>query len=139
MAELFDASKAKGLLYAGTEKAMELLKDTSKIDSLLVELEDKLETIPNAGETLAGVPTMIMMIKSYITKEYDVVSPKVIGLMVSAILYLLKGKDVIPDNIPVVGHLDDIGIMGLALKLCEPELKEYKQWRDNKNNNVVEG
>ena len=135
--ENFSMEKAKELLDGGLVKAQEYLKDTSKIDGLLVQLEDKLEAIPNVGETLAGVPTMVQMIKSYITKEYDVVSPKVIGLMVSAVLYLVKGKDVIPDNIPFVGHLDDIAIMGLALKLCEGELKAYKEWRDNKDNVVL--
>ena len=72
---------------------------------------------------------MISMIRSYITKEYTEVSPKVIATLVAAIIYLLKGKDLIPDNIPVLGYADDIAIFAAAFMLDEPELNAYAQWR----------
>ena len=72
------------------------------------------------------------MVKSYITKEYSDVSPKVIATMVAAFLYLVKKKDIIPDNIPVLGMADDLAVLGLALKLSEPELAAFKDFRDGK-------
>ena len=132
MAELFSAEKAKEILDSGLAKAEEMLKDTSKIDAVLVTLEEKLKTIPTVGNSLANVPLMISMVKSYITKEYTLVSPKVIASIVSSFLYLITNKDLIPDNIPVVGHIDDIAVIALALKFVEPELKAYSEWRDNK-------
>ena len=131
MANTFNLENAKESLENGAKEAAELIKDPSKIDELLKNLEEKLKTVPVAGSVIADVPLMISMVKSYIKKEYTVVSPKVIISMVSAFIYLIKGKDLIPDDIAFIGHLDDIAIFAAALKLVEPELKAYAEWRDN--------
>ncbi len=124
--------RAQGLLDKGIEEAQEMIKDSSKVDEILLQVEQKLREVPKIGKTLAGLPLMIAMVKAWITKEYTEVSPKVIACMVGAILYLVKKKDLIPDNIPVIGLADDLGVVALALKLCEPELKAFSAWRDAK-------
>ena len=83
-----------------------------------------------AGDALSRVPLMISMIRSYITKEYTAVSPKVIVTLVCAIIYLLKGKDLIPDHLPVVGYADDLAVFAAAFLIDEPELNAYSQWRE---------
>jgi len=35
----------------------------------------------------------------------------------------------INDRIPVIGIADDLAVLGLALKLSEPELKAFSAWR----------
>ncbi|MBR2822140.1 MAG: DUF1232 domain-containing protein [Clostridia bacterium] len=125
----FNMEQAQGLLNKGISEAQEVIQNPSKVDDLLMQLEDKLKTVPAIGETLANLPLMISMIKAWIRKEYTVVSPKVIASLVGAILYMLKKKDLIPDYIPVIGIADDLAVMGLALKLSEPELKAFSEWR----------
>ena len=73
---------------------------------------------------------MISMIRSYITKEYTAISPKVIVSLVAAILYLLAGKDIIPDKVPVVGYVDDLAVFAAAFLVNEPELSAYSKWRE---------
>ena len=73
---------------------------------------------------------MVSMIRSYITREYTIVSPKVIVTLVAAIIYLLKGKDLIPDSIPVVGYVDDLAVFAAAFLIDEQELSAYSQWRE---------
>ena len=126
----FSLDDAKKLVEGGIGEAQELLKNPSKIDGLLEQLEDKLRGIPVGGDLLASVPLMIAMVKSYINGSYKEVSPKVIASLVAAFLYLVKRKDMIPDNIPLVGHVDDLAVLGVALKICEPELKAFAAWRD---------
>lgn len=126
----FSLDDAKKLVEGGIGEAQELLKNPSKIDGLLEQLEDKLRGIPVGGDLLASVPHMIAMVKSYINGSYKEVSPKVIASLVAAFLYLVKRKDLIPDNIPLVGHVDDLAVLGVALKICEPELKAFAAWRD---------
>ena len=89
--------KAKALLNSGVSQAQEMMKDPSKITDLLEQIEIKLKEVPVIGESLADVTVMISMIKSYITREYSEVSPKVIALMVSSLIYLIKKKDIIED------------------------------------------
>ncbi len=127
------AEKAREIIDSGIAQAQELIQDPAKADDLLIQLETKLREVPNAGNTLAGVPLMISMVRSYITKEYTEVSPKVVASLVSAFIYLIKGKDLIPDNIPLIGHLDDIAVFAGVLKFTEPELEAYRTWRAQKN------
>ena len=89
-----------------------------------------MKEIPVAGDALSKVPLMVSMIRSYITKEYTAVSPKVIVTLLAAVIYLLKGKDLIPDNIPVVGYVDDLAVFAAAFLIDEPELAAYSQWRE---------
>lgn len=124
--------KAKSLLEKCIAETQGLIQDPSKVDDLLKQLEDKLREVPKIGETLSDLPLMISMVKGYITREYSEVSPKVIGVLLGAFLYLVRKKDVIPDNVPIIGIADDLAVLGLALKLCEPELQAFKEFRDGK-------
>ena len=132
MSNIIDFEKAKDILGGYTAQAQEMLKDGTKVEEALESLEAKMKEVPTIGEGLSKLPLMISMIRGYITKEYTDVSPKVIASMLCAVLYLLKGKDLIKDSIPVVGYLDDIAVTAVAFKLSEAELDAYAQWRLNK-------
>ncbi len=129
---LFNFDKAKEILESGIGQAQEYLQNAPKMEELLKKLEEKLAAIPGAGPVLADVPVMVSMVKSYITKEYTVVSPKVIALLVSAFLYLVKKEDLVEDSIPVLGYLDDLAIIAAAVILSRPELDAYQEWRKEK-------
>lgn len=124
-----DLDKAKEALNGFTAQAEEIIKNPQKLEELLQQLEAKLKDVPKAGDALSRIPLMISMVRSYITKEYTEISPKVIVSLVCAIIYLLKGKDAIPDNIPVVGYVDDLAVFAAAFMINEPELQAYTQWR----------
>ena len=132
MSSIIDLDKAKDMLGGFTAQAQDMLKDGSKVEEALESLEVKMKEIPAIGEGVSKLPLMISMIRGYITKEYTDVSPKVIASMLCAVLYLLKGKDLIKDSIPVVGYLDDIAVAAAAIKLSEKELDAYADWRLNK-------
>jgi uncharacterized membrane protein YkvA (DUF1232 family) len=65
------------------------------------------------------------------TKEYTDVSLKVILVAVGSFIYLINLKDLIPDRIPIIGMLDDIAVVGLALEMVKPELKGLEAVRAN--------
>ena len=125
-----DTDRVKSVLDESAAKAEELLKNPAKVDDLLIKLEEKLREVPAIGNTLSEVPLMIAMVKGYITGQYKAVSPKVIALLIGAFLYLVKKKDLIADNKPFVGYVDDVAVMALALKLSEPELNAFSTWRN---------
>ena len=121
--------KAKEALESFKGQAEELLKDTGKVEELLQKAEDKAATVPGVGSALSKLPLMISMIRGYITKEYTEVSAKVIVTMLCALIYLLSGKDLIPDSKPVLGMVDDIAVVAAAFVLVNPELEAYSEWR----------
>ena len=129
--------KAKEILGGFTAQAQDMLKDGSKVEAALEALEAKMKEIPTIGEGLSRLPLMISMIRAYITKEYTEVSPKVVASMLCAVLYLVKGRDLIRDDIPVVGLVDDLAVAGAAFMLSEKELDAYAAWREAKDGTVT--
>ena len=113
-------------------EAEELLKAAAKVDEILKRAEEAIKDVPGVGSALSKFPLMLNMIRSYITKDYTVVSPKVIVTMLCALLYLLSGKDLIPDSKPVIGMVDDVAVITAAFMLNGPELDAYAKWREEK-------
>ena len=133
----FSMEQAQEVLNKGIEEAESVISNPSKVDEILMQLEEKLKAVPVIGSTLSDLPLMISMIKAWIKKEYTVVSPKVIACLVGAVIYLIKKKDLISDSIPIIGHADDLAVMGLALKLSEKELKAFAEWRASQAGGTV--
>lgn len=127
-----DKEKIQELLNESSSKVESIMKDTAALENILQSAEQKLKDIPNIGEYAAKLPLMLSMIRSYIAKEYTEVSPKVVVSMVGALVYMLKGKDLISDKIPVIGIADDLAVLGLALQINSKELADYSKWRDEK-------
>ncbi len=126
-----DKNKIKELLDESSAKVESIMKDTAALENILQSAEAKLAQIPNVGQYAAKLPLMLSMIRSYIAKEYTEVSPKVVVSMVGALVYMLKGKDLISDKIPVIGVVDDLAVLGLALQINSKELEAYSAWREN--------
>ena len=124
--------EAKKQLDNGMEEAEEILKNKDKMEKFLYDLEQKLQTVPLAGNVLSMIPTMISLIKSYIKKEYTEIPVGTIAAVISALLYWVSPVDLIPDIIPGVGYMDDAAVIAVCLKLVGDDLEEYKKWRDNK-------
>ncbi len=129
----FDKNKIQELLNDSAAKVEGIMKDTAALENILQSAEKQLNNIPGIGEYAAKLPLMFSMIRSYMAKEYTEVSPKVVVSMVGALVYMLKGKDLIPDKIPVIGAVDDLAVLGLALQLNSAELNAYSKWREEKN------
>ena len=127
--------KAKELLGGFKDQAEKLIRDPNEAERLLVKAEERLKEVPAIGGALSRLPLMISMIRAYIRKDYGEVSPKVIVTMVCALIYLLKGKDLIPDSRLIIGYADDIAVMAAALYFVEPELNAYSEWRESGKEN----
>ncbi len=131
-----DNNKIQELLNESSSKVEAIMKDTAALENILQSAEQKLKDIPGVGQYAAKLPLMLSMIRSYIAKEYTEVSPKVVVSMVGALVYMLKGKDLIPDKLPIVGAVDDLAVLGLSLQLNDKELNDYSEWRKAKDGEV---
>jgi len=139
MAQQFSAEWAKSMLDGGMQKAQSFVNDPEKINELLAQLQEKLKDLPTTvSNAFTNVPLMAQMVKSYITREYTEVSPKVIISLVSAFIYFVKKKDIIPDDIPIVGYADDLAVATIAMAINEPELRAYAAWREQQSGEPVE-
>ena len=130
---IISLEKAQQIISEGMASAQDLLGDKEKMNNLLDKAEEKIRELPYVGDEIASIPDLFSMVKQYVTQEYTAVSPKVIASIVSAFLYLIKKKDLISDDIPILGRLDDLAILGVALKLVQPEIQAFKEWRESQS------
>ena len=57
--------------------------------------------------------------------------------IVGALLYVLKRNDLIPDDIPLIGKLDDVLILDACCKFIKKDIIKYKKWQENRPIEVV--
>ena len=124
--------QAMGILDNGKDKAAVFLEDGGKMDELLEAVEQKLATVPKAGEYLKEVPRMIAMLKDYIQKDYTEVPKTALVMIVAALLYLVNPKDLIPDKYLGVGLIDDAAVVAACIALTKKDLDAYDVWKDAK-------
>ena len=55
-----------------------------------------------------------------------------IAALTGALIYVLSPIDLILDFIPFIGFLDDAVVIGLAIKLAQPDLEKYRAWKANR-------
>lgn len=111
------------------DRAEKMLKDMDKTERFLIKLEKKLATIPYVGTLLADVPTLISLVRSYIKKEYTLISPASVVAVTAALLYVFSPIDIIPDVIPGIGFLDDAAVVAYLMKKLHEDLGAYREWR----------
>ena len=86
--------------------------------------------IPLIGDTIGDVQDLISMLHDYYHGSYKKV-PAVVMLGTAVIVaYLVSPFDLIPDNVPLLGFIDDALIINLVIQLCiDKELDRYRAWR----------
>jgi uncharacterized membrane protein YkvA (DUF1232 family) len=90
----------------------------------------KLHEIPDRMQKLVNqVRLLLDLADDYATGRYRAVSWLSLGVAVVAALFFLSPADVIPDWVPVVGQLDDMAAIAIALKVLKRDLIEYCRFR----------
>jgi uncharacterized membrane protein YkvA (DUF1232 family) len=52
-----------------------------------------------------------------------------VALLAGALLYVTHPRDLVPDFIPVLGELDDIALLTLAIRMSHKELRRYCRFK----------
>ena len=90
----------------------------------------KLREIPARMQKLTNqVRLLLDLVDDYWDGRYREVRWYSLAIAVAAALYFLSPSDLIPDALPGVGHLDDVLIMALALRLLKRELTAYCRFK----------
>ncbi|MGA8855060.1 MAG: YkvA family protein [Christiangramia sp.] len=104
-------------------------------DDVTIAMDSKEEVdekINNSGllqkySELAKV--MYGMLKDYRKGVYTKVPWFTIATIAFAFLYILNPLDIIPDFIPGLGYIDDLGVLTFGLRFIESDLHNYLDWK----------
>ena len=133
-----DEEKAAEFYEKNSAEAEDILKNEDKMERFLQKLEQKLKTVPVAGNALAYVPLMMSLVRSYVKEEYT--EPPITSMIsiVVALIYFLSPIDLIPDTIPVAGYMDDAVVVSGCLALVRTDLEDYRIWRKENGLELVD-
>lgn len=130
--------EVKDELKKKSQEAEEILKDPEKMERFLERLERKLKKVPVLGDSLANIPMMISLVRSFVKKEYTDIPIGSVIAVVGALLYFLSPIDIIPDGIPGVGYVDDGAVIVGAIKLVHDDIVEYEEWQKKNGKRVLD-
>ncbi len=61
-----------------------------------------------------------------------------VAILLSGFLYVLCPLDLIPDVLPVIGHVDDAAVMTFVIDSIKKEMTDFTEWEsENKKHGVV--
>lgn len=72
---------------------------------------------------------LFALIKDYWKGTYRDVSIWSVVVFALATAYVISPIDILPDYLPLLGQLDDAGILIFGLYLLEKDLHKYKDWK----------
>ena len=72
---------------------------------------------------------ILELLRDRVTGAYNETPWKTIAALTGALIYVLSPIDLILDFIPGIGFLDDAVVVGLAIKLAQPDLEKYRAWK----------
>jgi uncharacterized membrane protein YkvA (DUF1232 family) len=117
-----------------TSDAEDYAGDAKRLRKLVADAVGKVNVIPRGpfADTWPYLMAMIRVIRDYQRGEYrDMAAPKLL-IIIAAIIYFVSPFDVIPDWIPILGHIDDAFVISLALKSVRADLDTFMAWETSR-------
>ena len=109
--------------------------EDAKPENVAQAKDETLNKVKNVS-VLAGlfdnIRTAYEMVSDSVTGKYKGVSKGTRALLAGGLAYLALPIDLVPDFIPGIGFLDDALVIGLAIKLAQPDLEKYRAWKTSR-------
>lgn len=80
------------------------------------------------GKSKKDFAQTLRLTKAWATGKYTEVPKTTMVALVGALIYFLLPLDAIPDPIVGVGFLDDIAVLGYAMRFAKKDLKKFEEW-----------
>lgn len=109
-------------------KAKNVLQSKGQTVALFSKAMEKSEAIQGVP-ILKEVSLMFSMVVDYMQGNYKEVPFGTIVGVTAAVIYFVSPVDIIPDFIPGLGQMDDVGAIMLAIKYAKKDLTAYEAWK----------
>lgn len=117
-----------------SEKAVSVLKDNKRVQTLLASSKSKLQSIIDNNQKLKEftekVSLMIRMLKAQFNGQYHGFPWKSLVMIAGALIYFITPIDLIPDFIPALGLTDDATIVYWIYQSLQEDVDKFKAWEN---------
>lgn len=116
-------------------RAYEIISSPEEAEKFDTDLENKVKESKGLSKWFNTIDTIGDMVVDYAKGNYKEVPLNTIVGAVAALVYFLSPVDLLPDVIPVGGQVDDIAVLGFAIKSLGYDIEKYEQWKKDKEIN----
>ena len=113
-------------------KAEEYLRDSEKTKKLLDDAAKKSKSYEKnrvpLDEVWSYLTALYRLLRSYFRREYRDIPWKSIVLVTVGIIYFVFPIDLVPDMIPVIGLVDDAGVIWFVVNQIKADLDDFLAW-----------
>lgn len=102
-----------------------LFKKYQTKDITIHDVKKAKKKAKNLKDKVADFKLLLKIIEDVWKGKFSI-SNKDMAIIVGTIIYVISPIDVIPDFIPVIGWIDDIAVVGWAMKSLKNIIYEYK-------------
>jgi uncharacterized membrane protein YkvA (DUF1232 family) len=116
---------AKAILNAAS-----YTRDPASLRALFEEAATKVAAIPKEPfkDSWPYLQTMLRLIRAYFRGEYRNIPQDALVFIIGAVGYLIDPFDLIPDEIPFLGFLDDATVVAFAITKTRGALDDFMIW-----------
>jgi len=109
-------------------------ENPKRLRQLFEDAVEKINHIPRGpfADTWPYLMAMIRLLRAYHRGDYKDISSPNLFILIAAIIYFVSPFDVIPDWVPVFGHIDDAFVVSLALKTVRGDLDTFMAWETSR-------
>ena len=106
------------------------LRDPASLRRLFEEAAGKVAAVPKEPfkDSWPYLQAMLRLIRAYFRGEYRNVSQDALVYIIAAVSYLVDPFDLIPDEIPFLGFLDDATVVSFAVTRTRQALDDFMIW-----------
>jgi uncharacterized membrane protein YkvA (DUF1232 family) len=112
------------------EDAKSYIDDPDRLHALFEKAAGKAASIQKEPfkDTWAYFQAMLRLVRAYSRGEYRAVPESALLSIIAALNYLVNPFDLIPDEIPFLGLLDDATVMTFAVRKTREDLDDFMTW-----------
>lgn len=140
--EKLSKEKIKEQLDKFTRKAKKLIENPEKVSNILekaMSLCEDLGQIRFIGKYFKEAYVICSMLNDYICRRYTKVPMATVLTLLAAVLYFVAPVDVVPDFIPLIGHMDDMAVLMFVRDAAKVDIKKYRKWKKTNETSAVDG
>lgn len=115
------------------ERAKEYVEDKNKAIKLIRRAATKAgKNKRHLRDVWKDFQLLLELAKAWVKGEYHAIPYRTLLSVFATIVYFAVPTDAIPDFLLGYGLIDDAAVIGFALKLVEKDLKQFQQWKKEK-------
>jgi uncharacterized membrane protein YkvA (DUF1232 family) len=104
--------------------------DNDRLRELVSETSEKMVSIPKEPfkDSWPYLQAMLRLVRAYSRGEYRAVSQDGLLSIIAALSYLVDPYDLIPDEVPFLGFIDDATVVAFAVRASREDLDDFMTW-----------